>query len=278
MTVRTDRNRPLTAKLADHTSVKLIGLGGIGGIVAPYCGVFMAALGSPSRLVLIDGDAFELRNGERMLFSKAGNKAAVTRDDLLPRFARSKLSLVAIPEFITAENIGRLVQEHDIALLAVDNHATRKLVSSYCAGGRLKNIVLISGGNDGIEELPDGHRRRGTYGNAQIYVRQDDHDVSPPLTRYHPEIENPADKLPTDESCAELVAHVPQILFTNLAVASAMLNALWLHLAGALGYSEIAFDIADGAMRVVLPMGTAAPTRPGCYAARTSPVDPASAQ
>lgn len=261
MTAHIDRNRSLTPRLPDNTSVKLIGLGGVGGTAARYGGIFLAALGRPARLVLIDGDTFEPRNGERMFFSKPGNKAAVTREDLLPRFAGSRLSLVAIPEYITNENIGRVIQENDIVMLAVDNHATRKLVSSHCAGGQLKNVVLISGGNDGVEELPDGRRRRGTYGNCQVYVRRDGQDVSPPLTRYHPEIETPADKLPTDESCGELVTHVPQILFTNLAVASAMLNALWLHLSDALGYSEIALDIADGAMRVVLPMASPTATR-----------------
>jgi hypothetical protein len=252
MTADHARHRPIAPKLADNAAIKLIGLGGVGGIVARNGAIFLAALGRPSRLVLIDGDAFELRNSERMLFAKSGNKASVVRDDLMPRFAGSRLALVAVPEYITPENIARLIQENDIVMLAVDNHATRKLVAGHC--GRLQNAVLISGGNDGIEELPDGRWRRGTYGNCQIHVRRNGQDFSPPLTRYHPEIENPADKLPTDESCAELVMHVPQILFTNLAVASAMLNALWLHLADSLSYSEIAFDMAAGAMRVVLPM------------------------
>jgi hypothetical protein len=90
---------------------------------------------------------------------------------------------------------------------------------------------------------------RGTYGNCQAYVRRAGTDVSPSLTRYHPEIQEPADRLPTDVSCTEMVAKVPQVLFTNLTTASAMLNALWLYLCGALYYSELSFDIADGLMR-----------------------------
>jgi hypothetical protein len=42
---------------------------------------------------------------------------------------------------------------------------------------------------------------------------------------------------------------VPQILFANLMTASAILNAVWLYLCGALHYSELCFDIADGVMR-----------------------------
>ena len=74
----------------------------------------------------------------------------------------------------------------------------------------------------------------------------------PSLTRCHPEIQTPSDSLPTEQSCTELLASTPQILFANLAVASALLNTLWLHLCGALHYSEICFDIADGLMQPVI--------------------------
>jgi hypothetical protein len=51
------------------------------------------------------------------------------------------------------------------------------------------------------------------------------------------------------------VASVPQILFANLAAASAMCNALWLHLCRRLEYPEVNFDIALGRMSPVpLPM------------------------
>ena len=130
----------------------------------------------------------------------------------------------------------------------MDNHATRKLVSDFCATRR-SNICLISGGNDGVGEDASGRRLRGTYGNCQVYIRRDGQDVSPALTRYHPEIAQPADHLPTDQSCTELVASVPQILFANLTAAAAILNSLWLHLCGALHYGEICFDVAEGLMR-----------------------------
>jgi hypothetical protein len=227
--------------------VKVIGLGGVGGIVACYGAMFLASLGRGVRLVLIDGDAFEHSNATRMYFSSHGNKAAVTRDDLLDRFVDSPLTLVAVEEFVTPDNIDRLIRSGDIVILAVDNHATRKLVSDHC--GRLEEVCLLSGGNDGVG--PDGAGRvlRGTYGNVQVYLRRGGEDASPSLTRYHPEIREPADKLPTDVSCTELVASVPQVLFTNLLTASAILNTLWLYLCGALHYSELSFDMADALMR-----------------------------
>jgi hypothetical protein len=229
--------------------VKVIGLGGVGGILARYLSVFLASLGVECRLVLIDGDEFEAGNASRMIFGACGNKAAVVRDGLLPRFKDSALSLVAVEEFITPENAERLIREGDIVLLAVDNHATRKLVSDHCC--QLDDVCLISGGNDGVGLDSGGHQQRGTYGNVQLAVRMAGRQITPPLTHHHPEIESPADSLPTDASCTELVASVPQILFTNLAVASAILNTFWLHLCNSAHYGELALDIADGLMRPV---------------------------
>jgi hypothetical protein len=218
--------------------------------------MFLASLQQPARMVLIDGDQFEQGNASRMFFSEHGNKASVTRADLLPHVAASQLTLVAIEEYLQSDNLDRLLREDDLVLLCVDNHATRKLVSEHC--GKLNNVSLISGGNDGVGEDGHGKTLRGTYGNVQIYLRRGGRDASPSLTRYHPEIDKPADKLPSDLSCTDLIASVPQIVFTNLATASAMLNATWLLLCGALHYSELCFDIADGLMR---PAGLPSPQR-----------------
>jgi hypothetical protein len=233
--------------------VKLIGVGGVGGFVARPVTMFLAALGGDARLVLIDGDSFELANASRMFFGAIGNKAAVVRDELLPRFRDSRLAITAIEEYVTPENIRRLIRCGDVVILAVDNHATRKLVNDHCAS--LDDICLISGGNDGVETTPDGQIRKGTFGNVQIYLRRGGCDHSPSLTRYHPEIAEPADKSPADASCTELAASVPQIMFANLTVATAMLNSFWLYCSDALHYPELVFDIAAGVMRPVeLPM------------------------
>lgn len=239
----------LEPNLPAGSTVKIIGLGGVGGIVAKYLALYLGSLCSGVRLVFIDGDAFEPSNASRMFFGACGNKAAVTRAELLPRFRETGLSLVAIEEYVTAGNIERLIHPGDTVILAVDNHATRKLVNDFCAG--LDEVCLISGGNDGIETAANGKVRRGTFGNVQVYLRRDGADLSPSLDRYHPEIARPADKNPADASCTELVASVPQILFANLTVAAAMLNSFWLHACEALPYPELVFDIAEGLMRPV---------------------------
>src|SRR5439155_14366141 len=204
------RHLSVTPHLPANTSVKLIGLGGVGSILARYGAIFLASLGPEVRLVLIDGDTFEPANSTRMFFPDYGNKAAVVRSELLPRFAESNLSLIAVEEFLTPENVTRLIHPGDICLLCVDNHATRKLVNDYCSG--LAEICLISGGNDGVGTDGSGVARRGTFGNVQIYLRLDNLDLTPPLTHQHPEIAQPADRIPTEQNCTELVASVPQIL------------------------------------------------------------------
>ena len=250
--------RALAPDAGALASTKLVGLGGVGGIVARYGAAFLAAADVSTRLVLIDGDEFEPRNAERMLFSACGNKAAVIRDDLLPFVEESSLTLVAVEEFICNDNLDRLVGEGDLVLLAVDNHATRKLVADHCR--ELDEVCLISGGNDGVGEDASGRLQRGTYGNVQIQLRRDGQDVTPPLFAYHPEIASPADMPPSEESCSEALVRVPQILFANLLTASAMLNAFYLHACGALPYPELCFDVAEGRMQ---PLDLPWPRREG---------------
>ena len=204
--------------------------------------------------MLIDGDAFEPQNASRMLFSEHGNKAAVVRDDLTEGLGESYLSIVAVEEYVTPDNLPRLVREGDTVLLAVDNHATRKLVSDHAR--TLSDVCLVSGGNDGVGPDSAGTVQRGTYGNVQVFVRRAGQDVTPPLTEFHPEIADPADRTPTEVSCTEALASTPQILFANLAVASAILNAFWLHLCDALHYPEACLDIHDARMQPMpLPCG-----------------------
>lgn len=252
------RNQSIQPMVTDGQTIKIVGIGGIGCIAARYGAMFLAPLTQQcsARLVLIDGDTFEPSNGTRMFFSTFGNKAVVLRDELRPVFSDARLGVEAIEEYVTPENIVRLLHNGDIILAAVDNHATRKLLSDHCA--TLEDAVLISAGNDGIGADSTGKIRRGTYGNCQIYIRRNGRDVTPSLTRLHVEIQHPADRLPTDQNCIALATSVPQNLLANLLAASSLLNALWLVLSDSLHYSEIGFDIADGLMRPLADAGAKA--------------------
>jgi hypothetical protein len=232
----------LVCNLAEESRIKVIGLGGIGCIVVQYLAVFLKSLERPVRLVLIDGDRFEVANSRRMVFPRVGNKAEVKAAEVVSWLGPSEVSVAAVPSYLNQENVEQLLRPGDHVFLCVDNHPTRKLVSEHC--GRLQAVALFSGGNEGV----DPPRERGTYGNVQVYVRQGGKDLTAPLTRFHPEIANPKGKLPTEASCAELAVSTPQILFTNLAVASALLSAFFTYTCGRLAYQEVKLDILEARM------------------------------
>lgn len=235
-------------ELATGATIKVVGLGGVGSIVARYLAVFLAALDRALRLVLVDGDSFTDSNAARQLFAYGGNKALAVRQELLDRFGGSKLRLEAIDEFVTPENVQRLIREGDIVLAAVDNHKSRLLLNEHC--GQLENVTFISGGNDGVAA-----EERGTMGSIQVYLRRNGKDLTLPLTHYHPEIAKPTDRRPDEISCMEALGSQPQLLFTNMMTATCILNTLMLHVCGdALHYSELSFDVADGVMRPVVPI------------------------
>ena len=221
--------------------ITLIGIGGIGCALAPFLARYLQAerqlTREEVRITLVDGDAFESKNAVRQSFETLGNKAKVKASELARGFP--DLSFRAVPEFVTATNLPHLIKTGNLVFLAVDNHATRRAVSRRCE--ELSEVVLISGGND------------FTYGNVQIYVRQDGQDITLPLTRFHPQIADPKDKSPAEMSCEELAAEaVPQLLFMNLGVACAMLNAFYAWRSGQLRYGEVYLDIVEGRAQPVV--------------------------
>ncbi len=217
--------------------IKVIGIGGIGCALLPHLARYLHASREPARLTLVDGDTFEARNGDRQAFPDLGNKAKVKATELARHF--DGLSFRAVPEYVTPENVGRIIRSGDIVFLGVDNHKTRRLVSDHCQ--ELADVILISGGND------------FTDGNVQVYLRCGGRDVTVPLTRLHPEIAEPQDRSPHEMSCDELLAEAaPQLLFMNLAVASAMLNGFYAWRMGKLQYGEVYLDILEGKAHPVL--------------------------
>ena len=217
-------------------AVKVVGLGGIGSALVRPLARYLNYRGERATVTLIDGDSYEPKNRDRQIFADLGNKASVTAYELAQEF--EGVSFRAVKDYVHVGNVGRVIADGDLVFLAVDNHATRKLVSDYCQ--RLRQVTLVSGGN----ELTDGH--------VQVYVRRDASDVTPPLTHLHPEIESPQDHSPAELSCDDLVESEPQLIFTNLAVASAMLEAFYALDQGQLNYSESYIDILTGWKRPVM--------------------------
>ena len=229
------------AKVTESTQrYVLIGLGGVGGLLARLLVPFLSSLDSPSTVLMIDGDQFEESNRARMLFGNPGPKAVVLAEELADIYG-ARVTIVPVPRYVTARSAGSLIEEGDVVFCQPDNHKTRRIVERQCS--RLQEVALFSGGNDGIE---DG--KTGTYGNIQIYLRSGGRDVTNCLSRFHPEIAKPKDRLPTEQGCMEAAASAPQLIFTNAAVAVAMLGAFYTWHCGCLSYEEVYLDILTGKM------------------------------
>jgi len=217
--------------------IVLIGLGGIGSqLLAPLVRYLSFRPGPRPILVLVDGDAYEPGNRSRQLFpddALGTNKA----EALALVVAGSGLAIGTVPEYVGPDNVGLVVREGDIVLLAVDNHATRALVDRHIAG--LSDVTLINGGND------------ETDGNVQLVRRRDGYSVDGHLTEIHPEIGLAAEtEVMPGAGCAAIAAERPQLVVTNLMVASAMLNCLWAVIEhGSPPYSEVFLDVIANAAR-----------------------------
>ena len=197
----------------------VLGLGSGGWMLAYFASFYLNFVrDSEWTIVLVDGDAYTVKNKALQRFSSLKNKAEVQKELLSQEFG--EVTFQAIPEYVTEENIAQMITEKTYGLLAVDNHATRKLVSDHY--GTKENLTLISGGIGG----PMGH--------VQVYIRRNGLNVTPPLTYLHPEIENPDDFSPADRPhCSadrprcdgDIADSEPQLLFTSLTTAAMALNA-----------------------------------------------------
>ena len=215
----------------------LVGLGGIGSWALRQLTPFLYEAEPGATVVAVDGDVFELANRSRMDFDEVGSKAVVLAEELAARYG-DRLNFIPVPRYVDEVNVGGLLAEGDVVFLAPDNHATRRVVERACM--RLRDVALFSGGNDDVAE-----GRTGTYGNVQIYLRADGRDRTNSLSAFHPEIARPADRVPAP-GCAAALPSAPQIVFTNAAVAAALLGAFYAWRSGTLDWEEAYLDVLSG--------------------------------
>lgn len=212
--------------------IKVVGVGGIGCYLIEPLSRYLSYSEDNCEITLIDGDSYEEKNRDRQRFSSFLNKAESTAGQLKTDFP--KIHFRSKNEYITEENVVTNIREGDTVFLCVDNHATRKIVSNRC--GELDNVTLINGGND------------YTDGNVICYIRKDGKDITKSLTDLHPKIANPEDENPgksdyQNSSCQREAPQQPQLLFTNLAIASMMLNCYRKCEQGKFNYHQVYVDI-----------------------------------
>jgi len=222
-------------------NIKIIGLGGIGSDLSDKISKFLNYSDCEAVVSLVDGDFYEIKNKQRQNFNEIGNKALVKTAELSDKYGKIKFE--SFPYFVDNQTISKLIKNEDTIFLAVDNHKTRKLVSDYVRDN-LMDVTLISGGN----ELTDG--------NVQIYIKKGGEELTPSLTDYHPEIDNPNDKLPNEMSCEELQKSEPQLFFTNVGVSTIMCWAYYYVKENkSVNISDVYFDIkmmrADSKIRKI---------------------------
>ncbi len=205
-----------------HSGASLVGIG-LGGIcegwLPPLLLTWKTGTLAFANIILIDGKVFSEANQTRQHFSQRRSKAQ-ERCELWGRLYPT-CPLNSLPQIVTAENVAKYISEGSAVLLSPDNHATRKVVSDHAC--RLQNCLLICGGNSDINKETGSD---GSEGTVLVHYRKEGRDLTPPITKYHCEIADPQDELPTEKSCLELAAGQPQLLATNLLVGQIMSQML----------------------------------------------------
>lgn len=215
--------------------IVLVGLGGIGSQLLPSLVRYLAFRPEPRPvLVLVDGDAYEPANQTRQVFPDGAigsNKA-----EALAMAYHGGLTIQAVADYLTDDNVAELIRDGDLVLLAVDNHWTRSVVDRHLAC--LDEVTLVSGGND------------ETDGNVQLVRRRGGAFVDGSLAEIHSEIGRATEaEFAARNGCERQAEERPQLVVTNLMVASAMLNCLWAVLErSSVSYSEVYLDVVANAM------------------------------
>jgi len=192
--------------------VYLIGVGGTGSHLAdPLVRLLTYHDQGTRNITIIDGDAYEDKNSERQIFDtqfKGKNKAYATVE-------RLGLSTVkAIADYIDKDKFAKLLRKHSsnednfLAIMAVDNAATRHAIITAVDEGDYPNFVLISPGN--------------TFDTGQIvvYARQEGEDLTVhPFAKYK-NLKEPEDTIPVvAEGCAAQTPSEPQLIIANMGAA-----------------------------------------------------------
>jgi len=205
-----------------------VGAGGTGGyLFAPLLRFLSYNDSSFRRVTLVDGDHFDEGNLTRQICGPADvgkGKASVLADSIRPFADVRGVDIRTHEDFLNSDNINEI--DEDLAstlwVLAVDNHATRKLTLDHFEQ-RLADpmpCLWISPGNS------DGTDFAHTRGTVHWWgkIRQQAFGMDPRLTT--PNIATPIDDIPQRGSCANHAPSAPQLITANLSAAAHTLNII----------------------------------------------------
>lgn len=122
-----------------NSRVLMIGVGGLGCAAAQY--LVAAGVG---QLTLVDDDVVETTNLQRQVLHFEENVGAKKVDSAVSTLSKINhhVALQAIDSRQTADELARLIAEHDIVLDCSDNIDTRNTLNDVCY---TTNIPLVSG-------------------------------------------------------------------------------------------------------------------------------------
>lgn len=127
-----------------RASVLIAGVGGLGSPLAMY----LAAAGV-GRLTIVDLDRVALTNLNRQILHWEDDLGELKTESARAKLVRlnSEIVVDARAVKLTEENAEDLLRGHDLALDALDNHASRKVLNRAC---QKLGLPLIYGGIDGL--------------------------------------------------------------------------------------------------------------------------------
>lgn len=189
-------------------TVCVVGCGGTGGAFIKEFGRYL--LGNrDSRLILIDGDRVEARNGERQPFSRKDVSLfkADALEEGLKRMGVKAEQLLSVSMYLdTAEQLSSILSTQEgrnvILLGCVDNHRARQVMHQVFYGSR--NMVYLDSGNEFL------------HGEVVSAVRVNGKTLSHARGYYYPEVLADKGLSASEMSCMEFSEHAPQHLATNL--------------------------------------------------------------
>jgi molybdopterin/thiamine biosynthesis adenylyltransferase len=205
-----------------YSNFVIVGAGGIGAHLGPILAKYLAYSKPGATLTIIDGDQVEDKNLARVYSSDAigDDKAEVLADYCEQTVPAGSLSVRTINQYITPRTFDRYHRgwytDGTVVFSCVDNHKSRVYLEQLI--GNLPNGLLISGGNDELS------------GQAQLFCRKDGEDVTPRISHFAPEIlstEDPNNIFPDEADCSAEYEDRPQLILTNFAAASCMLNLFY---------------------------------------------------
>jgi molybdopterin/thiamine biosynthesis adenylyltransferase len=130
-------------KILKSSTALVTGVGGLGGTAALY----LAAAGI-GKLILVRGGELRLDDMNRQILMTddwVGQTRVTKAKETLSRF-NPHIEIEALPEYVTAENVDRLVRDADIALDCAFNFDERDLLNDACVRWRTPMVEAAMSG------------------------------------------------------------------------------------------------------------------------------------